>query len=139
MEQHHLLKTASHHQSYKLLADGPPTPSRFTSEKTLSSSRHCFSAKPHTLHLLTSTLWMPDYFTEFFSFITYRLFYLLTDFSCPQQMFLLHPYIRHEHSPATWTSPHNMHVLFCPRSSHHSLHELITTLSTFSLLSYIGL
>ena len=58
-----------------------------------------------------------------FSLITYRLFYLLTDFSCPQQMFLLHPYVRHEHSPATWKSPHNMHVpLFAlaPHITHHA-------------------
>ena len=45
-------------------------------------------------------------------FLPYYLqtFYLLTDFSRPQQMFLLHPYVRHEHSPATWMSSHNMHV-----------------------------
>ena len=55
-----LAKTESHHLSYKPSADGPLMPSRFTSEKTLSLFRHCYSAKPHALHQHTSMLWIPE-------------------------------------------------------------------------------
>ena len=68
-------------------------------------------------------------------------FLLLTDFSISLQTFLTHS--RRFYSTPTYDMniplPHGhlpttcMYPPFCPRSSHHSLCELITTLSTFTL------
>ena len=50
VEQSPLPKVEYPHQLFKPLGDGSLTPSRTISEKTLSSYRLCFSAKPHKPH-----------------------------------------------------------------------------------------
>ena len=77
--QHPLPKMESHPLSYKPLADGPLTPSKFTSKKTLFLSRHCYSAKLHALHQCTSTLWTPEQLTDLFP----PYLQIFIDFSTP--------------------------------------------------------
>ena len=115
-------------------------PSRFTSEKTLSSSRCCYLAKLHALLPHTSTLWMPDLSTNFSP--------LLTDFSTFIQTFPANrPYLStttydmNVYPQHTWMSPHNTPVPSV-------LLSLLTSLTTrphhniiypFLYFSYIGL
>ena len=71
---HHLQKMGFPLQSFKPSADGHPTPSKFTYEKTPSSSRHSCLDKQPARNLPLSTLWNPDRFSQTFPKSFNRLF-----------------------------------------------------------------
>lgn len=80
-EQLPLLKMAYHLQLFKLSGDGPQTPSKSTSAKTLFLSMSYYLAKLHALYPHTSMPWIPNFHQTFLLLLTnflftHRLFFL---------------------------------------------------------------